>query len=93
MTDQTDVKATRLAATGAAVTQRTRVKGLTLTSTAATAGSAVLRTNGASGTTLLQIDTPAALGVFHILIPGEGIVFPDDVHATLTNVTATVFYG
>jgi hypothetical protein len=36
---------------------------------------------------------PAAAGSQHILVPGEGIKFNTDVHATLSSATITVFYG
>jgi hypothetical protein len=92
MSTQTDVKSAYLAATGTAVSNRVRVKSLVIACTA-TAGSVVLRDGGASGTTLLQVDTPAAATISNVLLPGEGILFGTDVHGTLTNCTATVVYG
>lgn len=89
---QTDVKSSYLAATGTAVTSRVRVKSVIIASTAV-AGSVVLRDGGASGTTLLQVDTPAAALMMNVLLPGEGILFGTNVHGTLTNCTATVVYG
>lgn len=92
MTMQTDVKSAYLSATGTAVSARVRVKSLVIACTA-TAGSVILRDGGASGTTLLRVDTPAAAAIQNVLIPGEGILFGTDVHGTLTNCTATVVYG
>lgn len=92
MSMQTDVKSSYLAATGTAVTSRVRVKSVIIASTAV-AGSVVLRDGGASGTTLLQVDTPAAALMMNVLLPGEGILFGTNVHGTLTNCTATVVYG
>ena len=93
MSMQTDVKSAYLAATGTAVaSSRTRVKSVIIACTA-TAGSVVLRDGGASGVTLLQIDTPAAAAIQNVLIPGEGILFGTDVHGTLTSCTATIVYG
>lgn len=93
MAMQTDVKSAYLAATGTAVaSSRTRVKSVIIASTA-TAGSVILRDGGASGTSLLRIDTPAAALMMNVLLPGEGILFGTDVHGTLTNCTATVVYG
>ena len=90
---QYDVKAARVGATGTAVNHRTRVKGYSIAHTAS-AGSIVLRDGGGSGATLLNIDTPAVAGSMYLEIPGEGILFETDVHATLTNVTGlTVYYG
>lgn len=93
MTMQTDVKSAYLAATGTAVaSSRTRVKSVIITSTI-TAGSIILRDGGASGVTLLRIDTPNVAMMVNMLLPGEGILFGTDVHGTLTNCTATVVYG
>lgn len=91
---QTDVKSTRIAATGTALDFRTRIKAVYVSS-AATAGSLTLRDGGASGATELVIDTPAsATDPVYILLPGEGILFGTNVHATLTAATsATLFYG
>lgn len=94
MSVQTDVKSLRVSATGTALGFRTRIKAVFISS-AATAGSLILRDGGGSGQIELQIDTPAsAIDPLYILLPGEGILFGTDVHATLTNVTsATLIYG
>lgn len=90
---QYDVKAANATGTGTMVTFRTRVKGYSIAHTAV-AGSITLRDGGGSGTTRLVIDTPAVAGSMHLEIPGEGILFETDVHATLTNVTGlTIYYG
>lgn len=92
MAMQTDVKAISLAATGDVTTFRTRVKGMVI-EPGATAGSVVLRDGGASGTVVMTINTPAAGQLSTVLIPGEGVLFPNGAHATLTNALVTVFYG
>lgn len=90
---QSDVKSAVATADGTMVASRTRLKGVAMT-TSASAGSVVFKNNGASGTTLLTLNTPAAAGIHDVFIPGEGILFETDVYVDLTNVTSvTVFYG
>lgn len=90
---QTDVKSAVATATGTMYAARTRLKGVTLTPSSS-AGSVVFRDGGASGTTLLTLNTPAAAGMNDVVIPGEGMLFGTDVHVTVTNVTSvTIFYG
>ena len=60
---------------------------------AGTAGTVVLKDGGASGTTLLTINTPAAVGGQYIEIPGGGMEFTTDMYAVLTTADAcTAFY-
>ena len=92
MTMQTDVKAKSLAASGSVFGDRTRVKGLVITP-GASAGSVELKDGGASGTSVLTINTVANGETFNVLAPGEGVLFSTNVYATLTNATVTVFYG
>ena len=94
MAMQTDVLSAMATATGTLVaTARTRVKSIVVTHPVG-AGLLTLRDGGASGTIKIQITTPAAIGLEPILLPGEGVLFYTDVHATLTSVTAvTIFYG
>lgn len=90
---QTDVKSATVTADGTAYAGRTRVKALVITSTA-TAGSVVLKDGGASGTAKITLNTPAAADFHNILIPGQGVLFENDVYVDVTNVAAvTVFYG
>lgn len=90
---QSDVLAATVTATGNVVGSRQRVKGVYLIA-GASAGSVVLRTGGAAGTTRLDLATPAGVDEIYIPIPDQGILFETGVHATLTNVTSlTVFYG
>lgn len=60
----------------------------------ASAGSVVFRDGGASGTVRLTVYTPASAAALVVLpIPGGGIQFGTDLHATLANVDAvTVVY-
>lgn len=89
---QTDVKSVRATATGTMVSYRTRLKGVVITGTAG-AGSVVFRDGGASGPILLQLDL-LANAEKDITVPGEGILFQNDIHATVSGITSVVvFYG
>ena len=91
MAMQTDVKAAERTTSGSAFGGSTRVKGLVVSF--ATGGTVVLKDGGASGTTRFSYTAPAAAGTTNIVIPGQGIKFDTDVYVTLTDATATVFYG
>ncbi len=88
---QTDVKAVEVTATGTAYAAPTRVKAVTVSYDES--GTVVLKDGGASGTTLFSFTAPAVKGSQHILLPGEGIKFTTDVHATLTTASIVVCYG
>ena len=92
MAMQTDVKAVQVTSTNTAYGAPTRVKGVTISF--ASAGTVVLKDGGASGTTRLTLNTPAAAEMFNALLPAEGIRFYTDVYVDVTNVASvTVFYG
>jgi hypothetical protein len=91
MAMQYDVKAVQVTSTNTAYADTTRVKAVTVSY--ATGGTVVLKDGGSSGTTRFSFTAPAAAGSQHILIPGEGIKFNTDVHATLSSATITMFYG
>ena len=88
---QTDVYSVQVTSTNTAYGARTRVRGLTISY--ASGGTVVLKDGGSGGTTRLSFTAPAAAGSQHIVIPGEGILFDTDVHATLSSATIVVFYG
>ena len=92
MAMQTDVKAASLAASGLASDQRTRVRSAVV-EPGASVGSVVFKDGGASGTTIMTINTPAGGSPFNVYIPAEGVLFLTNVYVTLTNAKATVFYG
>ena len=92
MAMQTDVKAKSLTESASVVGARARVKGIVITP-GANAGSIALKDGGSGGTTLFTISTTANGETFNVIIPGEGVLFETDVYATLSNATATVFYG
>jgi hypothetical protein len=91
---QTDVKSAHIEATGTIVSGRSRLKGYQCLS-GGTAGDIIFRDGGASGTIRLQFNIPNNTNnPFANLIPGEGILFTTDIHATLvTGAKVTVFYG
>ena len=90
---QTDVKAVHAEATGTLVSGRTRVKAYQAIS-GGTAGDIIFRDGGASGTIRLQFNISTGVQPISLLIPGEGILFYNDVHVTLpTNAKVTTFYG
>jgi hypothetical protein len=82
----TDVKATRLTATGqvTAANQRGRLRGVHWVG-GASAGTLVFA-DGSGGTTRLTIDTPAGATLSgYMLLPDNGILFRTDIHCTVTN--------
>ena len=89
-----DVKSVTVTSTSTALaTQRVRVRGLVITG-GSSVGVVTLKDGGGSGTTRITINTPAVDGIVNVIIPGDGVVFTTDVHATLTNVASlTIFYG
>lgn len=91
MAMQTDVKSAERTSTGTAYAAPARLKGLVISF--ATGGTVVVKDGGASGATVFSFTAPAAAGVVPVMIPGEGILCRTDIHVTLTDATATVFYG
>lgn len=90
---QYDVNSAVATADGTMVAYRTRVKGVVLT-TNGTAGSAIFKNGGASGTALITLNTPGSTSMHDVLLPGEGVLFSTDVYVDVTNVTSvTIFYG
>jgi len=85
-----DVKSTRLAATGTIFAGRSRVKGIYIVP-GAVAGSVVVN-NGSGGTAVCTIDTAAAGTTTYIHLPEDGILCENGSYATLTNVTAATFF-
>lgn len=89
---QTDIKAANVSATGTVFGDRTRVRSLFITP-GATAGAVTIRDGGAGGAIVMDFVTPAAGAPYSVYIPDQGILFYTDVHATVSNATAIVFYG
>ena len=97
MAMQYDVKSVR---TGGAQTNqalisgRTRIKSVVITGGAGAGVAKFLDASG--GNVLLELDTGANSNMTSVLIPGEGILFPDGVWYSATAVVpigVTVIYG
>lgn len=89
-----DVKSKTVIATGDMVNGRTRIQGIYYTCTG-TAALITLKTGGSSGTTVMEVRTPPAAGAYDIIIPDDGILATDGVHATLSSadvLSVTVLY-
>ena len=93
---QTDVKSAHITgATGTLYNSRTRLRGLIFLGDG-TAGDMIFRDGGATGEILLQFNIPAnSNNDVSVLIPGEGILFENNIYAALpgTASSVTVFYG
>ena len=74
--------------------RRSRIKGVYIIPDA-TAGSVVLRDGGASGAVRATINTmDSQSSPTYVLLPGEGILVQNGIHATITAVVSVVvFYG
>jgi len=101
MAMQTDVQASvPLTADGQFTNQtptalgRTRVKAVYMIPSG-TAGSVVFKDGGASGTTVMTLNTVAsATQPTYLLFPGEGVLFSTNVYGDVTNMgSVTIFYG
>lgn len=73
---------------------RSRIKGVYIIPQTG-AGSVVLRDGGASGPVRATINTMASQSSpTYVLLPGEGIIVQNGIHATVTTVASVVvFYG
>ena len=94
---QTDVKSTH---TGGAQTNqallsgRTRIKSVIIAGGAGAGAAKFLDASG--GNVLLEVDTGANSNLTNVILPGEGILFPNGVWYTATSVVpvgVTVVYG
>lgn len=89
------MKTAQAVATGTLVSHGCELFGVYVRA-AGTAGTLVLRDDGAGGTVLMTVNTPAAVGAHFIPTDdglGHGIIFDTDLHATLTTADAvTVVY-
>ncbi len=94
MTMQTDVKSTHLAASGTISAGRARLKSISYRGDG-TNGSILLKNGSSSGSTLVELDVGTSdTFTIYVLIPGEGVLFPDGIYADITHVSAlTAFYG
>ena len=81
-------------ATGTNNILRCRVKAVYIVP-AATAGSVIFKDGGASGTTIMTLNSVGSVTQpTYLLFPGEGVLFSTNVYADVTNIgTVTIFYG
>lgn len=76
------------------ISGRTRIKAVAITGGAGAGTGKFLNASG--GTVLLELDTGSNSNMTCVLIPGEGILFPNGVWYTSTGtapIGVTVFYG
>ena len=94
---QTDVRSVH---TGGAQTNqalisgRARIKGVAITGGAGAGVAKFL--DASSGNVLLELDTGSNSNMTNVLLPGEGILFPNGIWYTATGTAPlgiTVFYG
>jgi hypothetical protein len=91
---QTDILSTHLTASGTVSANRNRLKAVSYRGNGLD-GSLIFKNGGASGTTLLELDVGTSDSfTIYVILPGEGILFQNNIYAALTNVSAiTAFYG
>ena len=92
---QTDVRSQHVtASSNINGLNRNRLKSLSYRGNG-TDGFVKFRNGGSSGTVFCELDVGTSdTFTIYVLIPGEGILFPDGIYIELSNVSAaTVFYG
>lgn len=95
MSMQTDVKSQHFTASGSVEgLNRTRFKSISYRGSG-TAGYVRLRNGGSGGAILCELDVGTSDSfTIYVLLPGEGILYPNGIYVELSNVSAcTVFYG
>jgi hypothetical protein len=86
------IKSAKVTATGTLIDGPARLLAIHAVDGAA-AGNFILKDGGASGASKLDVDTAGGTVNADIVVPGGGMVFSTDVHATLTTITSlTVIY-
>lgn len=94
---QTDVKSAHTGGSQtnlALISGRVRIKSVLLTGGAGAGAAKFLDASG--GNVLIELDTGANSNATNVLIPGEGVLFPNGVWYTSASVAplgVTVFYG
>jgi hypothetical protein len=97
MAMQYDVKSAHTGGTQtnqALISGRVRIKSVVITGGAGAGMAKFLDASG--GTVLLELDTGANSNMTNVILPGEGILFPDGVWYTSASVAPTgitVIYG
>ncbi len=88
MSFASDISSVSKTTTAQAVNGRSRLAGLYFTHSA-TPATLTLRSGGAGGTVLFTITSPAAIGSQDMIIPDNGILFPDGIHITFSSAEIT----
>ena len=94
---QTDVKSVHTSGAQtnlALIAGRVRIKGVAITGGAGAGTGKFLDASG--GNVLLELDTGSNSNMTNVLLPGEGVLFPDGVWYTsggTAPIGITVFYG
>jgi hypothetical protein len=88
MSFASDISSVSKTATSQAVNGRSRLAGMYFTHTV-TPATITLKSGGASGTALMTMTSPAAAGSQDMIIPDNGILFPDGIHITLSSAEIT----
>ena len=97
MSMQTEVKSVHTGGTQtnqSLVSFRARIKSVAITGGAGAGTGKFLDASG--GTVLLELDTGANSNMTNVLLPGEGVLFPNGVWYTSSGtapIGVTVFYG
>jgi hypothetical protein len=84
MSFASDISSVSKITTGQAVNGRSRLAGLYFTHSA-TPATITLKSGGASGATLMTMTSPAVAGSQDMLIPDNGILFPEGIHVTFSS--------
>jgi len=93
MSTLTNVFSAHIEATGTIYAGATNLAGYQILS-GSVAGDIIFRDGGASGAILLSINCSSTQVVFGLQIPGNGIRFTTDIHATIpTGAKVTIFCG
>jgi hypothetical protein len=88
MSFASDISSVSKTETGQAVNGRSRLAGLYFTHSD-TPATITFKSGGASGTTLMVMTSPAAIGSQDMAIPDNGILFPDGIHITISSAEIT----
>jgi hypothetical protein len=88
MSFASDISSVSKTATSQAVNGRSRLAGMYFTHSA-TPATITLKSGGSGGTTLMTMTSPAAAGSQDMIIPDNGILFPDGIHITLSSAEIT----
>ena len=89
---QTDVQAITVSESGSAYANRTRVRGMVIAPGSAN-GTVVFKDGGTSGAARLTLNTVAsATQPTYMLLPGEGMLFSNDVYVDVTSIGSVMVY-